>query len=339
MDGTESESTQSRWWIYSIKYTSAEEQTKIGNLVIKGGDFSIFPIESFQYNYASSISGAYKTPRCTCDVNNSAEECPSPFLSDVDQGGVCYDQYTRTIGGLFTIKFSGAFNRSDAAAIFSVSKNGEVKTKDIYIESKNQWVSSIMPTITTTSGTGAFTCQADRCEVTCEGQQITVSGGTSNFCTKASGVLEKQSDWSQTGGGGNAGAFKVTINKTYAGWLDVAKQYNVHCGFYEEGGYFSVWTCGDQDGNGFPAERTYYQGPFGCYPSYKWGDQGVYSNFIGVNKYTGYDKSFYTASDCSGAVSHKGSYIYTALNYYKGNRTIDFGDFPGAWTSTNTNPY
>jgi len=79
-----------------------------------GGDFSV---KGIKYTYDGQTDSK-STPRCSCDIDNLVFDCPVPwFLSSVDQGPTCYDQWT---GG------SLVFVRSGPGKGFEV-KNGNAR--------------------------------------------------------------------------------------------------------------------------------------------------------------------------------------------------------------------
>ena len=80
------------------------------------GEFSVSGIEYI--NNGPAISGS--TPRCSCDIDSLVWDCPSPFVNSVDQGPICYDQWS--------IGF-WEFVRSGPGKAFDV-KNGNARFPD-----------------------------------------------------------------------------------------------------------------------------------------------------------------------------------------------------------------
>ena len=57
------------------------------------GNFSVYNIYEYQ---SSGLVAGQLTPRCPCDNVSTVADCPSPYISLVDVGPICYDQ---VIGG------------------------------------------------------------------------------------------------------------------------------------------------------------------------------------------------------------------------------------------------
>ena len=76
-----------------------------------------FSVKGIEYSYDGQASTG-STPRCSCDIDNLIPDCPVPwFLSSVDQGQECYDQWSVA---------SAVFVRSIPGKGFEV-KNGNAR--------------------------------------------------------------------------------------------------------------------------------------------------------------------------------------------------------------------
>lgn len=204
------------------------------------------------------------------------------------------------------------------------------------------WKSFYAVSTSTSTGSGNFTCDADKCVATCaaDNSVVTLGRNQSRFCTTTGTATSNV--WGTSGGYLNA-----SINKKNSGWINAPVNYSVICNFFERGSWVYMLNCRDNYGTAVPWSANLSAGIFAdmCYTyrNYTNGPNHADVDFSNVNCTSRGNATTLvnTNNSCTGPTTR----IYcreatdTSNTKYqvRNNVALNFGSFPANWSSVNTN--
>lgn len=240
---------------------------------------------------------------------------------------------------------------SDSVATCSLASAGSMRYNSagnsMELCDGSMWKSFYAVSTSTSTGSGNFTCDADKCVATCaaDNSVVTLGRNQSRFCTTTGTATSNV--WGTSGGYLNA-----SINKKNSGWVNAATNYSVTCDFFERASWVYMLNCRDNYGASIPWSTNLYNkytdwdGTTYCtatYRNYTNGPGHADADFSNVNCTSRGNRTadVYTNSSCSGPTTRAQCLEATDTNntkYQVRNGVIlNFGSFPANWSSVNTN--
>lgn len=252
---------------------------------------------------------------------------------------------TVTGGGIFGGGIKVGNDPASCSSTYAGSIRYNSTISNMEICNGSEWKGLYTVTTSNSSGTGSFTCNADKCVATCANTDVTLARNQTKFCTTTGTATRNV--WGTSGGYLNA-----SVNKKNSGWVDTPVNYSVTCDFFERASYVYMLNCRDNYGAAIPWSTSLYNltidwdGTRYCtasYRNYTGGTAHAEADFSNINCTSSGNRTadVYPNSSCSGATTRIQCLEATDTNNTKyqvrNGVVLNFGSFPSNWSSIDTN--
>lgn len=298
-------------------------------------------------SFGISFVYAWMPPSAPPTGGNSAAPLNTSSVAQTKIGRLTLNALTV----LGSIKIGGDTTTCTSANAGTIRYNTTINNLEIC--NSTAWKALYTYTTSNSSGSGLFTCNADKCVATCAGTNVVTLGrNETRFCTKAGTA---SGNVFGTSGGGSNGYLNATINKKNSGWVGAPTDYFVRCNFFERASNIYMLNCRDNYGTAVPWTTSYYtlqpdwsgMGTTVCTPTHRNYSAGTIhadADFSNINCTSGRNMGtlygVYANSSCTTVASQMNCFEETDTNNTKyGVRngvTLNFGNFPENWSSVDT---